>query len=285
VTGFDTATPAAPVSVASVGVASVRPASVGTASVGAASVGTVSVGTAPVGAAAVGTASVGTASVGAADTEPAVRTARSVRLASALHAAGVRAGHRVSLLLAPGPARSATVTACLRLGAVVVAASPALPDPEVAAAHTAARPDVVVGDRRGLRLVRRLRGPALWLAADRPRLADRFVGGGLPLADLVTRHLLVALPPLPDPDGDAALLFVPSDRPDEGPLGVHWTRADLAALAAASVPRLRAVAATPRGARAASTPLARELLTAAGGWVQPLEQTRACAPERRPALV
>lgn len=214
-----------------------------------------------------------------AGTEPA---ARSVRLASALHAAGVRAGHRVSLLLAPGATRSATVLACWRLGAVVVAASPVLPDPEVAAAHTAARPDVVVGDRHGLRLVRHLRGPALWLAADRPRLADRFVGGGLPLTDLVTRHLLVPLPPLPDPDGDAALLFVPSDRPGEGPLGVHWTRADLAALTP-SVPVPGAAA--PRGARAASTPLARELLTAAGGWVRPLERTGGSVPQRRPALV
>lgn len=222
------------------------------------------------------------APAGTAATEPA---ARSVRLASALHAAGVRAGHRVSLLLPPGPARSAAVAACLRLGAVAVAASPALPEPDVAAAHAAARPDVVVGDRHGLRLVRRLRGPALWLAADRPRLADRLVGGGLPLDDLVTRHLLVALPPLPDPDGDAALLFVPSDRPGEGPLGVHWTRSDLAVLAVAPAPRPGAVAATPRGARAASTPLARELLTAAGGWPQPLVRTGGPAPERRPALV
>lgn len=214
------------------------------------------------------------------------RADRAIRLASALHSAGVRAGHRVSLVLGPGPARSATVAACLRLGAVVVVASPDLPDAEVVAAHAAARPDVVVGDRDGLRLVRRLRGPALWLAADRPRLADRFVGGALPLVDLMTRHLLVALPPDPDPDGDAALLFVPSDRPGEGPLGVHWTRADLGALAPdAGETRRPEVAGPPPGSRAASAPLARELLAAAGGWSPRGTRTGGPAPTRRPALV
>jgi len=213
---------------------------------------------------------------------PGVRADRAIRLAAALHSAGVRAGHRVSLVLGPGPARSATVAACLRLGAVVVATSPDLPDPDVAAAHAAARPDVVVGDRRGMRLVRRLRGPALWLAADRPRLADRFVGGALPLVDLVTRHLLVALPPVPDPDGDAALLFVPSDLPGEGPLGVHWTRADLGALAGTQPDG----ALPSRGARAASAPLARDLLAAAPtGWLRSHERGAASSPIRRPALV
>lgn len=231
---------------------------------------------------------------------PAARADRATRLASALHSAGVRAGHRVSLVLGPRPARSATVAACLRLGAVVVATSPDLPEPQVAAAHAAARPDVVVADRHGLRLVRRLRGPALWLAADRPRLADRFVGGALPLVDLVTRHLLVALPPLPDPEVDAALLFVPSDRPGEGPLGVHWTRADLGALAgeraggepAHGDPAGGESAAAPgagawvaRGARAASAPLARDLLAAASGWPGSTARAVGSSPARRPALV
>lgn len=237
------------------------------------------------------------ASAGDVTTAGSVRADRAIRLASALHSAGVRANHRVSLVLGPGPARSATVAACLRLGAVVVAASPDLPDAEVVSAHAAARPDVVVGDRGGLRLVRRLRGPALWLAADRPRLADRFVGGALPLVDLVTRHLLVALPPAPDPRGDAALLFVPSDRPGEGPLGVHWTREDLEALAGASGdagsapwegdgaapgPRRRSA---PRSARAASVPLALDVLDAAGGWRHRHAGTGAPATVRRPALV
>lgn len=217
-------------------------------------------------------------------TDPADRPGGALRLASALHAAGVRTGHRVSLLVAPGPARSASVAASLRLGAVVVAASPDLSEDEVAAAHAVARPDVVVGDRRGMRVARRLRGPALWLSADRPRLADRFLAGGLPLADLVTRHLLLALPPVPAPDGDAALLFVPSDRPGEGPIGVHWTRSDLAGLATS--PADRPVA--PRGPRAASAPLARELLAAAGvpvGLVAGERAGAATPPARRPALV
>lgn len=205
--------------------------------------------------------------------------AHALRLASALHAAGVRAGHRVSLLLGPGPERSATVAAALRLGAVVVATGPDLPEPEVAAAHAAARPDVVVGDRQGLRLARRLRGPALWLAADRPRLADRLGGGALPLADLVTRHLLVALPGAPDPDGDAALLFVPSAG--EGPLGVHWTRADLAALAVRGAGEPLA----PRGPRAVSVPLALDLLAAAGPALLPAAGPAGPPPARLPALV
>ncbi|GIG37683.1 AMP-binding protein [Cellulomonas pakistanensis] len=216
--------------------------------------------------------------------EPGARADHAVRLAAALHSAGVRAGHRVSLVLGPGPARSATVAACLRLGAVVVVVSPDLPAAEVAAAHAAARPDVVVGDRDGLRLVHRLRGPALRLAADRPRLADRFVGGALPLVDLVTRHLLVALPPEPDPDGDAALLFVRSDRPGEGPLGVHWTHADLDALARSTGGGDRQ-GPVSRGARAASVPLARDVLAAAGRWPRRKVHVDGPAPARHPALV
>jgi hypothetical protein len=215
-------------------------------------------------------------------TDPADRPASALRLASALHSAGVRTGHRVSLLLGPGPARSASVAAALRLGAVVVATSPDLTEDDVAAAHAAAQPDVVVGDRRGLRLARRLRGPALWLAADRPRLADRFVGGGLPLADLVTRHLLLALPPVPAPDGDAALLFVPSDHAGEGPLGVHWTRADLTALTSPGAEQPF----VPRGPRASSALLARDLLEAVT--YAPALAPRpggSTPPARRPALV
>jgi hypothetical protein len=194
-----------------------------------------------------------------------------VRLAAALHAAGVRAGHRISLLLEPGPVRGAVVAAAFRLGAVVVAASPALGERAAADAHAAAEPDVVVADRRGLRVARRLRTPFLRVATERRRLA---VSGSVPVQDLVGRHLLVALPAAPDPQGDAALLFAASDTPCEGPLGVHWTRADLADLAAPSArtaqsaqPAVAPHDGPPRrgGPRAATLALANELVASVAG--------------------
>jgi AMP-binding enzyme len=48
---------------------------------------------------------------------------RALQIASGLHSAGVRRGELVSLLLPPGPARTAVAYACWRIGAVVVATS------------------------------------------------------------------------------------------------------------------------------------------------------------------
>jgi hypothetical protein len=188
-----------------------------------------------------------------------------VRLAAALHSAGVRAGHRVSLLVDPGPVRGAVVAAAFRLGAVLVAASPDLGEQAAADAHAAAQPDVVVADRHGLRVARRLRTPFLRLATERRRLT---VGGTVPVHDLVARHLLVALPAAPDPYGDAALLFAASDDPHEGALGVHWTRAELAALAAQAAGPVPVAGPAPvrrGGPRAATAALARELVASVAG--------------------
>lgn len=186
-----------------------------------------------------------------------VTTTRDLRLAGGLHAAGVRAGHRVSLLIGPGPTRRAAVAACGRIGAVVVAASPHLTERQQVDAHTTAAPHVVLGDRRGLRLTRRLRTPFLRVAAEPLNLADRWaLGVGAHLDDLVDRHLLVALPEPPTEDDDAALVFVPSDRADEAALGIHYSQADLAALAVGGAP----AALQSTGARAASVRVALDLL-------------------------
>lgn len=210
-----------------------------------------------------------------------VPVAPDVRLAAALHSAGVRAGHRVSLLVDPGPVRGAVVAAAFRLGAVLVAASPELGERAAADAHAAAEPDVVVADRRGQRVARRLRTPFLRVGTERRRLA---VGGAVPVHDMVTRHLLLALPADPGPDGDAALLFAASDAPGEGPLGVHWTRADLTALAASAPGSATAV--PHRGPRAATTALARDLVASVvggqheGGLRQLVRRVEQDAPQR-----
>ncbi|MGN8244216.1 AMP-binding protein [Cellulomonas soli] len=150
---------------------------------------------------------------------------RSLQIASALHAVGVRQGDRISLLVEAGPERTAVAYACWRLGAVVVATAPELTLREEAQAHAAARPQVVVADSRGLLLTRALRTPRLRIATERvPVLDELALGARYHLADLVTRRLLIALPEPPGPDDDAALVFAPSD--DE-PIGAYYTQSDL----------------------------------------------------------
>ncbi|WP_448630868.1 AMP-binding protein [Cellulomonas soli] len=92
---------------------------------------------------------------------------RALQIASGLHAAGVRRGDRVSVILPPGPERTAVAYACWRLGAVVVATAPELTLRQEVQAHAAARPQVVVADSRGLLLTRALRSPRLRIATDR----------------------------------------------------------------------------------------------------------------------
>ncbi len=160
---------------------------------------------------------------------------RTLQVAAALHAAGVRGGHRVSLLVEPGPARTAVTYACWRVGAVVVVADPTMPRRDRLRAHEAARPDVVVADGRGLLLTRGLRTPFLRLATRRTPLSDLALGVDLHLADLVTRHLLLALPGAPDVRADAALVFA-GPGTDHPPQGVLFTQTELARLRATGRP-------------------------------------------------
>ncbi|WP_449386118.1 AMP-binding protein [Cellulomonas soli] len=167
---------------------------------------------------------------------------RALQIASGLHAAGVRRGDRVSVILPPGPERTAVAYACWRLGAVVVATAPELTLRQEVQAHAAARPQVVVADSRGLLLTRALRSPRLRIATDRVPLLDELaLGARYHLADLVTRRLLLALPTPPAADDDAALVFAPA--PGE-PVGVYYTQSDLGRLREIAAPEVRAVTAT-----------------------------------------
>lgn len=157
--------------------------------------------------------------------DPEVLARTSLRIASGLHAAGLRHGDRLSLLAAPGAERTAVAFACWRLGVVIVVTSAGLGRREQARAHAAARPQAVVADSRGLLLTRTLRTPRLRIATERLPVVDGLaLGARYHLADLVTRRLLHALPPQPSPDDDAALVFAAAG--DE-PVGVHYTRSDL----------------------------------------------------------
>jgi hypothetical protein len=119
---------------------------------------------------------------------------RVLQIASGLHAAGLRTGDRVLIAQAPGPTRTSVAAACRRLGAEVV-----LVDPRRAGrrALRSARPDALVGGAPVLLRAWRLPGVRLRLATSRLPVIDRALGVRLHLADVVTRHLLLALPPEP----------------------------------------------------------------------------------------
>jgi hypothetical protein len=92
---------------------------------------------------------------------------RALQIASGLHSAGVGRGELVSLLLPPGPARTAVAYACWRIGAVVVATSTELTLRECEQAHRQARPGVIIANGPGLALTRAARSPWLRLAVGR----------------------------------------------------------------------------------------------------------------------
>ncbi|HEY0217274.1 MAG TPA: AMP-binding protein [Cellulomonas sp.] len=164
---------------------------------------------------------------------------RALQIASGLHSAGVRGGDRVALLVPDGPARAATAAACWRIGALVVLVDPVLTPAERTAALREARPDVLVGGSVALLRTRGMRGVRLRVATSRLPLVDRALGRRLHVADVVTRHLLLSLPPVPDLDDEAALVFS-RDEVDGGPhgdtsgdvVGVYSTHRDLARLRA-----------------------------------------------------
>jgi acyl-CoA synthetase (AMP-forming)/AMP-acid ligase II len=151
---------------------------------------------------------------------------RALQIASGLHFAGVGRGELVSLLLPPGPGRTAVAHACWRIGAVVVATSTELTLRECEQAHRQARPGVIIADTPGLILTRAARSPWLRLAVGRLRGLNRAVlGVGDNLADLVAHHPHVTLPPPPAPDDSAAVLFARDSN--HQPVGVYYTAGEL----------------------------------------------------------
>lgn len=156
------------------------------------------------------------------------------RLAAGLLDAGVKPGDRVSLLVPPGPNLTASVYACLRIGAVVVVADAGLGVKGLSRAVRGAQADWVIGERRGLTAARALGWPGRRISTHTlPGPVATMLGVTASLPSLMRegeRTLAegAALPSHPGPDADAAVLFTSGST---GPAkGVRYTHAQLAAV-------------------------------------------------------
>jgi acyl-coenzyme A synthetase/AMP-(fatty) acid ligase/pimeloyl-ACP methyl ester carboxylesterase len=151
------------------------------------------------------------------------------RIAAGLHRIGVRRGHRVSLLVQPGPTLTAVIYACLRIGAVVVVADAGLGVKGLTRAVRGSWPDVVIGEAIGLTAARALGWPGVRISAVRlPRASAAALGVSYSLADLVERGTDAPIPAPPGPDDEAAILFTSGST---GPAkGVVYTHGQLSAL-------------------------------------------------------
>ena len=156
--------------------------------------------------------------------------ARRVReLAAGLHAIGVRRGDRVSLLVPPGADLTATLYACLRIGAVVVVADAGLGARGLTRAVRGAQPAVIVGERKGLAAARALGWPGRRVSTTPlPPVTAAALGVEMSLVDLVDLGVVTDLPPEPAPGDLAAILFTSGST---GPAkGVAYTHEQLAAM-------------------------------------------------------
>ncbi|WP_345800487.1 alpha/beta fold hydrolase [Microbacterium sp. AZCO] len=151
------------------------------------------------------------------------------RIASGLSRIGVRKGHRVSLLVKPGPTLTAVLYACLRIGAVVVVADAGLGVKGLTRAVRGAWPDFVIGETPGLAAARVLGWPGVRISTARlPTPTALALGVSHSLGDLVALGDDLALPDPPDADDEAAILFTSGST---GPAkGVVYTHAQLSAL-------------------------------------------------------
>ncbi len=153
-------------------------------------------------------------------------------LARGLVASGVVPGQRVCLLVPPGADLTATLYACLRIGAVVVVADAGLGVRGLSRAVRGASPDVVVGVERALLAARALGWPARRIAAGPLTPGARLLLGVwttlVELADLGRRSAGEPLPPAPGPRDPAAILFTSGST---GPAkGVTYSHGQLAAM-------------------------------------------------------
>jgi len=150
-------------------------------------------------------------------------------LAAGLSRIGVRTGQRVSVLVPPGPTLTAIVYACLRIGAVVVVADAGLGVRGLSRAVRGSWPDVVIGELPGLAAARALGWPGVHISvAPLPRLSARALGAEYDLPGIARLGATAPLPPEPEPDDAAAILFTSGST---GPAkGVAYTHRQLSAL-------------------------------------------------------
>ncbi|MGC5170501.1 alpha/beta fold hydrolase [Microbacterium sp. DT81.1] len=150
-------------------------------------------------------------------------------IASGLSRIGVRKGHRVSLLIPPGPTLTAVVYACLRIGAVVVVADAGLGIRGLTRAVRGSWPDFVIGEAPGLIAARALGWPGVRISAARlPKVSAGALRVSCSLGEIAALGADRQVPEAPDPRDDAAILFTSGST---GPAkGVIYTHAQLSAL-------------------------------------------------------
>jgi acyl-coenzyme A synthetase/AMP-(fatty) acid ligase len=151
------------------------------------------------------------------------------RIAAGLSAIGVRKGHRVSLLVPPGPTLTAVVYACLRIGAVIVVADAGLGVKGLTRAVRGSWPDFIIGEAAGLIAARTLGWPGVRIStAQLPKVSAATLGVSYSLRDIITLGADTPIPAPPRSEDDAAILFTSGST---GPAkGVVYRHGQLSAL-------------------------------------------------------